>query len=443
MSHEKVKSKKQLQDYVKRNKLAGLEDITDEEFDAHKKYTVRTALNLILNKRKGVNQIKERELWKCIPLGGRDNIYRGITVEEGKSQYISVLKTDDDGDVSLDEVTQWGHFKTANPGDGCELSIEVKETELPDGSLRTNKTIRDTTVKKKGLLQTYDAIINSNISVFTPEDVDDDYLYDVIAVEGVITNVDTQPKWGVPEKKGENSIIEGEFPIWYNDQPCIRLGLKSESSTSVRVNLKPTKHAVAYLPWPDEFLEILKSNDLQEALAAFINMKILAIGCVKNINESNDMTYAELDATAIFIPEDPFVDFDDDGNEESEEEEGPSDDGDASEEEDSEEEEEKDTKDEPEEVEKAKPAPKTKKKSSGTKKKEEPQEEESSEEGPSDTKSMIDTAIDSVVNLMNDLDVDDLSSEDLRNAKVLPENIAKSDALVTAIIKKAKALRSS
>lgn len=448
---EKTTSKEQLQKYVERASLIGLDDITDEEFEAHKKYTVRTALNLILNKRKGIDKIRERENWKAIILGGRDNVWRGVKLEDAKvkSQYVSVLIRDENDDVSLSEVTQWGHLKTANNGDGCELSVEVKETELQDGSLRTNKTIRDVTVKKKLAIQTYEDIIGSGLNIFTPEEVDDDYLYDVIAVEGVINNVDTQPVWGDPDEDG-NSIIEGQQPIWFNEQPCLRLSLKSGGSTSVRVNLKPTKHALAMTPWPEEFVEICKSGELQETLAAFVGMRILAIGCVKNFNETAEMNYAELDATAILIPDDPFTDLEDvEEGADEESEEAPAEEDEKPEPEKEEppapEKEDPAPEEEPakeEEVEKA-PAPapkKTTKKAAKVDETPDPPAEEKEEEPKSlsENLNMIEQAVANVKDLMDTLDTDDLSQEDIINAKVLPDNIANSEALVTAVIKKAK-----
>ncbi len=437
---EKTTSKEQLQKYVERASLVGLDDITDDEFKAHKKYTVRTALNLILNKRKGIDKVREREMWKAIILGGRDNIWRGVNLEDPKvkAQYISLLLQDENDEVLLSEVTQWGHLKSANNGDACDISVEVKETELKDGSLRTNKTIRDVTVKKEKAIQTYEDISTSGLNIFTPEEIDDDYLYDVIAVEGVINNVDTQPIWGDPDEDG-NSIIEGQQPIWFNEQPCLRLSLKSGGKTSVRVNLKPTKHAIAMTPWPDEFLEICKSNEVQETLAAFVGMKILAIGCVKNFNETADTNYAELDATAIFIPDDPFTDLADEEESPDEESEEPSADEDKEAEPEKEEPAPEEEPPKEEEVEKA-PAPDPKKATKKAEKEPDPPAEEKAEDTKSlsENLNMIEQAVSNVKDLMDTLDTDDLSQEDIQTANVLPDNIANSEALVAAVIKKAK-----
>ena len=276
----------------------GVTDLTDTEFEANKKFAPRVALNRILNMRKGIHLTPDRELVKAIVLGGRDFVYKGIKLEQAQSQFITVLVNTEDG-PKFDEVTNWGHHKEANNGDGCDIEYEKKETTLDDGSTRTNKTIKKTIVKKEKAIQSYDDIKKSGILVKTPEQIDEDNLYEVVAVEGVITNVDEMPIWGNPVD-GAPSVREGACPTWFNEQPCIRLALKSENANRIYINLNPTKMSKLMISWPEDFTEICKMNNIQEALATFVNIKVLAIGCVRKFKTQNEGNLINLDATALF-----------------------------------------------------------------------------------------------------------------------------------------------
>jgi len=290
------------EDLIKEGTQFGVTDISDAEYEANKKFAIRVALNRILNMRKGVHLAKDREAIKAIILGGRDFLYKGITLEQTRSQYISVIANTNDG-PKLMELTQWGHFKEARHGDGCELEYEKKTSTLDDGSSRENLTIKKVVVKKEKAIQSYADIKKSGLLIKKPEDIDEDNLYDVIAVEGIVTNVDEMPIWGTASE-GAPPVREGAYPTWVNNQPCLRLALKSDNANRIFINLNPTNLAQTMIGWPEDFNEICKTNNLQEALATFINVKVLAVGCVRKFKTQNEGNMINLDATALFTSDD-------------------------------------------------------------------------------------------------------------------------------------------
>lgn len=387
----------------------GITNITDEEYEANKKFTVMTALHRIKNARKGVHKARERETHKGIALGGRDFVYKGITVEKSKTQFISVLLNTDEGPV-LEEFTQWGHFKGADAGDGCEFEIERSESTLNDGSTRENKTIRKLTRKKKGVIKTYSDLVESKVKIHKPGELDEDNLYEVVAVEGEVTNVDPMPIWGDSED-GE-PVREGDQPIWQNELPCFRLGLKSEDGVRVNLNYQPTRLAAFLIDWPADFTEIAKMDDIQEILLTFVGSKVLGIGCIRKIRDGEEGIFLEIDATALFVKEQVMQDtLDVEGEEETPEEP------------------EAEAEEEPkEEAEEEEEAPKKEKKA-----------EKKADPPAKKATTNIDSYKAAVSELMDTLDTTELEIEDVKNAKILPDTL--TDALIQAIIKKVKAER--
>ena len=407
---EKITTKEELQDFVKRNNYAGLDDLTDEEFEDVKKYSRRVALKMIDNKRKGLDKAKEYEKWKGIVLGGRDFVYKGIQVEDAKSQYVTVMMRDENNRPYLDEVTVFGHLKGVKHGDGTEMNIEIKEAVLKDKSTRINKTVRDKSnelpILKKGAITGHRDIKDSGIYLFQSGEISENNLYDIVAVEGVIANVDTCPVWS----KTEEGQREGDHPINYNDQACIRLILLADGGpTHVRVNLNPKKFSDLFISWPEDFDEIIKSNDVQAALGAFIDAKVIVIGCIRKFDMSSNGNFATLDATAILVPDEIYAT--------EEEKAGAQTTLDAQDTPSSEE-----TPAQPSQTEES-PDPPTK--------------DTQTDENP---KSKMDGYKSAVAELMDTLNNDNLEIEDVQNAKILPDDLAPQ--LIGGIIKAVKKSRS-
>lgn len=414
-------------DLIEEGKKYGVGDITDEEYETNKKYAVAVALHRIQNMRKGVHKKHDREIWTGILLGGRDFVYKGITVDKAKSQFLSILRKiqDENGvEFKLVEASQWGHLPSGvSHGDGCEVSIESSESTLSDGSVRQNKTARTIIVKMEKAIRTYDDIVKSGIRIHAPEDLDEDYLYNIIAVEGEIGNVDAMPIWG---KGGDDTAVrEGDQPIWLNEQPCLQFSLKTEGTNRVRLNLAPTNFAKLFLSWPNDFLEICKTLDIQEALATFVGLKVLAVGCVRRCKPTNDGVHIDVDATAIFFPTDLLSPADQQISEPA----SPA----------------------GQQTVTAAPAPPEEKKPAkkGKKKEEKPEPKaatppETPKEPPkaaapitapaAKTATTIQGYKDAVSELMATLGTDNITVDDVKNAHVLPETL--SEALVAAVLKK-------
>ena len=409
MQKEKMKNRDDLQDFVKRNNYAGLEDITDEEFEGVQKYTPRVALNMISKRRQGIDKVKEYETWKGIVLGARDFIWKGIQIEDAKSQYISVLMSDENERVYLAEVSAFGHLKGVSHGDATEMNIEIKEAILKDKSTRINRTIRDKDnmlpILKAKAVQNYNDIKDSGLYIYDAGEIVESNLYDVVALEGVVSNVDACPIWS----KTEDGVRVGDYPINYNDQACLQMTIKSDGPTRIRVNLNPKKFSDLFISWPEDFSEIIKSNDVQSALAAMVDAKLLVVGCIRKFDMSNNGNYATLDATAVFVPDEIYADSDaskqttieDSTTEEPITEEKPPAAG-------------------SEVAEEEKPAEK--------------------EKPATDAKSKMEMYKEYVSELMDTLDKDDLSIEDVQNAHILPEDL--SPTLITGIINAVKKSRS-
>lgn len=373
----------------------GILDITDEEYEANKKYTVMTALQRIKNSRKGVHLARERSAVIGIPMGGRDFVYKGITVEESRTQFISVIEFTEAG-ATLRELTNWGHFK-CNHGEECKFGVERSESHLNDGSVRENHTVKSADKTGSRAIRNMSDLLSSGIKILQTADLSEDNKYDVVAVRGEIGSVDNMPIWGTSDK-GEPTR-DGEYPLWLNDQPCLQIRLLSEDSKLTRLNFAPANLSKLLLSWPADFAEIIKSNDIQEALKTLIGSSAVAIGCVRKVRSTDEGTYFDIDATALFIQEPtlqetlPTTTEEPSASKKGKKKSTPA----------------------PAPAAPAAPAPQTK------------------------SSTPVEEYKRALAELMTTLGVSDLTPEDVRSAKILPESL--SEALILALIKKVKSER--
>ena len=288
-------------------KKYGIKDITEEEYEANKRFNIRTALTRILNTRRGTLDRKKREhkIWKGILLGGSDIVTKKVgTVENSRGQRITLLRKDEDGEYILEDMTRWGHLPPDfNHGDAVEIEVEINKSTNESGQVFVNKTIRNIKHQypdEPSSIQDVDTwvkMIEEHIDIQRPGEIKETQLYEIVAVKGVVASIDQCPKW-------EEGMIVENYPIWYNNNPCLRLQLRSEGSDNlVRLNLQPTRLSSPLVLVPD-FNEICQKNDPDECIISFVNQSVIGIGKITryNIGEPN---YIDIDVTAL-LPTDPI-----------------------------------------------------------------------------------------------------------------------------------------
>ena len=276
-----------------------LENITDEEYERNSKFTLKTALTRILNERKGTASAlkKDRSVVKGILLGGRDFTYKGITLDESKSQFITVLVPEPNtGENCARDYTVWGHLKPDNlkHGMGIEMEVEESSSTNDDGREFHNRNIRKMTIKKEQQVCLKELL--NEFHPRTPEEINEDDLYETVIVQGKISNVEPVPVFD------EGQII-GDSPLIINGRPCIRLGLETSGDVKVSVQFDPARLSEPMLCFPD-FMEILKPNDIESAINSLVSREIVAIGTVRRF-QIGEPSFVTINMTALFTVEEP------------------------------------------------------------------------------------------------------------------------------------------
>lgn len=287
-------------------KKYGIEDITDEEYERNCRFTLKTALTRILNERKGVAKSlkKDRKVHKGVLLGGRDFVYRGVTIENNKSQFITVLMHDEEiGEYGFVEHTIWGHLKPDDikHGMGVEMEVEESTSTSEEGREFLNRTVRKVVSKKPEQLTLKQLL--EEMTPRSPNDVSEDDLYEIVMVKGEISNVEPVPMFD------EGQIID-EYPLLVNDRPSVRLGLKTEGDVKVTIQLDPARLSEPMLCFPD-FMEIMKENDIEAAINSFVGREVVGIGALRRF-QVGEPCFVTINLTALFAadePEAPPFDF--------------------------------------------------------------------------------------------------------------------------------------
>lgn len=280
-------------------KKFSLENITDEEYERNSKFTLKTALTRILNERKGTASTlkKDRSLVKGVLLGGRDFVYKGIALEDSRSQFVSVLMPEPNtGENCVVEHTIWGRLKPDNikHGMGIEMEVEASSSTNDDGREFHNRNIRKMTIKKEQQI-TLKELLNG----FHPKkssEIDEDDLYETIVVQGEISNVEPVPVF-------DEGQITGESPLIINGKPCVRLGLKTDGDVKVSIQFDPSRLSEPMVCFPD-FMEILKPNDIEGAINSLVSREVVAIGTVRRF-QIGEPSFVTINITALFTVEEP------------------------------------------------------------------------------------------------------------------------------------------
>jgi len=292
----KLLDRKQLEE---EGKKYGIDNITDEEYERNCRFTLKTALTRILNERKGTaGQLKkDRKVVKGYLMGGRDFVYRAITLDESKSQFVAVLMEDPEiGEYGFVEHTIWGHLKpdSIKHGMGVEMETEESTSTNEEGREFHNKNIRKITVQKTEQLTLKKLL--EHLTPRDPNEISEDDLYEMVIVRGEISNVEPVPVFD------EGQIID-EHPLLVNDKPCIRLGLKTEGDVKVSVQFDPARLAEPMLCFPD-FVEILKENDIESAINSFVGRSVVGIGSVRRF-QVGEPCFVTVNLNALFSEDEP------------------------------------------------------------------------------------------------------------------------------------------
>lgn len=266
----------------------GLKDVTEAEFAAHKQWSTTTAMTRIRNSRRGTSGGNSGPVEKALligyPLGGRDFVYRGITVDNAKSQFITVLT--DDG---FKEISQWGAAKFGH-GHLAEFELDVSESTLADGRVVENRNIRTATVKDAPLPMERLKKIAKTVGNLDESDVKT-----IVAVRGVIG-----PKWDT-EPIFEDAEVVGQQPVCYNKQPCLNFLLFDEAEQGgnvVRARLQPRKHSVPFITVED-FTEMAATENIEEYRSSFTGRIVYVVGFVMKANDARTKRFFQLAVSAI------------------------------------------------------------------------------------------------------------------------------------------------
>jgi hypothetical protein len=256
-------------------------------------------LTRILNERKGTASAlkKDRSVVKGILLGGRDFVYKSITLDESKSQFVTVLVPEPNtGENCARDFTVWGHLKPDNlkHGMGIEMEVEESSSTNEDGREFHNRNIRKMTVKKEQQLTLKDLL--NEIHPRTPGEIDEDDLYETVIVQGEISNVEPVPIF-------DEGQITGENPLIVNGKPCVRLGLTTKGDTKVSIQLDPCRLSEPMICFPD-FMEILKPNKIEDAINSLVSREVVAIGTVRRY-QIGEPSFVTINITALFSITEP------------------------------------------------------------------------------------------------------------------------------------------
>ena len=288
-------TKKELEEM---GKQFGVENITDTEYERNSKFSVKTALTRIKNERAGTAGAlkKERTLMKGYLLGGRDFVYKGITLEQAKSQFVALLTQDENGKAKFEECTIWGHLHgDTKHGQGIEAEIELSKSTSDAGVEFENRNVRKVTVKKPEIL-TLKALLANGVKPRKADDLSEDDLYSIIFVEGEISNVEKVPRFD------EGQIVD-EFPLVVNGKPCVRLGLKTQGDTKVSIQLDPARLSEPFICFPD-FMEVLKENDIESAINSFVGRKVASIASLRRY-QLGEPSFITANAFALLSTDEP------------------------------------------------------------------------------------------------------------------------------------------
>jgi len=290
-------TKKELEEM---GKQFGVSDITDTEYEKHSRFSVKTALTRILNERKGTAGAlkRERSLLKGYLLGGRDFVYKGITLEQAKSQFVTLLSPDENGKSSFVEGTVWGHLKPddVRHGQGVETEIEISKSTNDRGQEFENRVLRKVVIKDSSRLTLKRLTTDSGVTPRKPDDIGEDDLYETVIVRGKIANVEQVPKFD------EGQIVD-EFPLIVNDKPSVRLGLETSEDVKVYLQFDPARMSEPYVCFPD-FIEILKENNIESAINSLVSREVVGIGTVRRY-QVGEPSFCTINATALFSAEEP------------------------------------------------------------------------------------------------------------------------------------------
>lgn len=266
----------------------GLEGVTEEEhqkFVKGSKWSLKTALNIIRNARKGVKAKKDAEVLLGYLLGGRDFVYKGIDLEGSRSQMISFLTKGGE----LRELTQWGHLKGGEHGVLSEIEVVRSEKQKGD-RLYVNHTIRAVTTHE-------DRIDKARLLRLarTPDSLGPADEYQPVILKGWIgSRVEQYPKFG-KDADGVSDII-GSYRFAEGDQPILNFFLGP-----VRIGLGAGKFGKKLIEFPD-LLEICRTFDADLIAQALYGKGAVVVGMVRKVKETPDGLghYIDIEATAVF-----------------------------------------------------------------------------------------------------------------------------------------------
>jgi len=288
------------EDLTAEGKKWNIKDITDEEYESVKKWGLQTALTKIRNARGNVAQSMKgvQEIWKGIFLGSRDNPSKK-PIADSRGQRLSLFR-DIEGEKSFDELTRWGSLpEEIAPGDDLEIEVRIKPpTVTEEGRQYENKTAKVLKVQTDGKDVLSKLSIDKLIEMFHPQTndtINEEHADRVIAFRGEIKRIERVPIW-------EDGAIVDEQNLYYNEQPCLRIGFDiGGSGNAVRANLNATKLSKPIITFPD-LREICEENDEDDCINSFVTRHAMVIGMVTryDVGEPNNIDIA---VTAIFALE--------------------------------------------------------------------------------------------------------------------------------------------
>jgi len=279
------------EEFAKNAAENGLTEVTREEFAEAKtdKFSIALSIKRVVNAR---NRAKYQETQGEVgvvmgfPLGGRDNTYKGITLEQAKAQRIPVFLPDKN--VIL-EHTVWGHFKGKH-GYRSEMEVTVKETSGDDGRTFIDRTIRnirslDEKVTPKMLLPI----------AYHPDALEEGLKYEYVALVGQMGRFDQEVMF-------EGGQKTDKYPVVFNKLPCLNFIVGGER-IKVRCQLAPTKNAQPLI----EFPEFSTPTEIGEFETCFRDSTVLVVGFVRRWDHTEDVDWVNLMATGLWLVPDGTV----------------------------------------------------------------------------------------------------------------------------------------
>jgi len=272
--------------FVKLGNENGVNDITKDEFSKHlegKLWSPSRALVMVKNGRKKAveDANKTIEVHIGYPLGGRDFVYKGITIEKAKSQLIPFLLPDG----SILELTEFGSFKGKHLYQ-TEVEVEVSQKQGAE-RMYINHNIRGVRILE-------DKIDLKRLMKDAKQigDITEDSKYEHIILLGKADHFDVEPTF-----EGGNKV--GNYPLMYNGKPCFNISFR-KNKLWVRASCAPQKHSEHVLEIPD-LLEVFKTEDVMAITSAYKDEWFLVVGMVKRFDFSEQGEYINVDATAMFM----------------------------------------------------------------------------------------------------------------------------------------------